>query len=84
DTRVWHIDLDPLKEQMPLWSIPARRVFRAHAETALAQLNEGLARIRLDEAKVAERRAHYTAQHEARLARLKRLEERPGNGVISA
>ncbi|MBN8943770.1 MAG: thiamine pyrophosphate-requiring protein [Rhizobiales bacterium] len=84
DARIWHIDLDPLKEQMPLWSIPARRVFRAHAETALAQLNEGLARIRLDEAKIAERRAHYTAQHEARLAKLKRLEERPANGVITA
>lgn len=84
DARIWHIDLDPLKEQMPLWSIPARRVFRAHVETALAQLNEGLGRIRLDEARIAERRAHYTALHEARWARLKRLEARPANGAITA
>jgi acetolactate synthase I/II/III large subunit len=59
DAKIWHIDVDPLKQDMPLWSIPARRVFRAHAETALAQLNAGLDRISLDVARIGERRAHY-------------------------
>jgi acetolactate synthase-1/2/3 large subunit len=37
---VYHIDLDPLKENMPLWQLPARHIARADAATALRQLNE--------------------------------------------
>jgi acetolactate synthase-1/2/3 large subunit len=63
---IWHLDVDPLKQQMPLWHIPARQVFRAHAETALAQLNAGLARFSPDPALIAERRAFWAALHAAR------------------
>ena len=33
------IDVDPLKQSIPLWYIKARRCYRADAATALAQLN---------------------------------------------
>ena len=84
DARIWHIDVDPLKEQMPLWSIPARHVFRAHVETALDQLNARAEAIGLDAAAFAERRAHYTALHDARQVRLRRLEARPTDNRLTA
>jgi acetolactate synthase-1/2/3 large subunit len=65
---IWHLDVDPLKQQMPLWHIPARQVFRAHAETALAQLNAGLSRFSPDAALIAERRAFWAALHASRRA----------------
>ena len=84
DARIWHIDVDPLKEQMPLWSIPARHVFRAHVETALDQLNARAEAIGLDAAAFAERRAHYAALHDARQVRLRRLEARPTDNRLTA
>ncbi|WP_048863000.1 acetolactate synthase, partial [Acidisphaera rubrifaciens] len=42
DAAILHIDIDPLKERMPLWHIPARASFRADAATALAQLADAL------------------------------------------
>lgn len=81
--RIWHLDVDPLKQQMPLWSIPARRVFRVHAETALAQINAGLARVRLDIVAIGERRAHYAERHARRRAALACLERPPADGRIT-
>jgi acetolactate synthase-1/2/3 large subunit len=40
---IFHVDVDPLKEQMPLWYIGARRSLRADAAAALRQLNARLA-----------------------------------------
>ncbi len=82
--RIWHLDVDPLKQQMPLWHIPARRVFKAHAETALSQLNAGLARFTVNDALITERRDYWAAQHHARRAAQARLEV-PGadDGITS-
>lgn len=84
DARIWHLDLDPLKDRMPVWSIPARRTYRVHVETALAQLNAGLARFAIDVAKVGERRAHWAAMHTARAEALAKAERRPEAGPITA
>ncbi len=35
--KIVHIDVDPIKEAMPLWYIPAAQVFRADCATALRQ-----------------------------------------------
>jgi acetolactate synthase-1/2/3 large subunit len=76
---IFHIDVDPLKQQMPLWQIPARRVFRADGGTALAQL--------LDAAeappphRLAARHAHWAALHAARDAALEALEQPSGPDV---
>ncbi|KAI1962864.1 hypothetical protein LOZ58_002488 [Ophidiomyces ophidiicola] len=37
--KIFHIDVDPLKQQMPLFYIPSLATFRADAGTALEQLN---------------------------------------------
>lgn len=75
--RIHHIDVDPLKQQMPLWHIPARNVWRADAATALRQVLRHLATLDLDESRIAERRAHYAARHAARDAALRALEAPP-------
>jgi len=62
---IFHIDLDPMKEQMPLWYLPATHIARADANRALKQLN-----IALPGGDYSERREHYTAQHAERLRKL--------------
>ncbi|KAL4909987.1 hypothetical protein BDW74DRAFT_186282 [Aspergillus multicolor] len=37
--RIIHIDVDPLKQQMPVFYIPAMETYRAESATAFAQLN---------------------------------------------
>ena len=81
DAVIYHIDVDPLKHQMPLWHIPARRTFRADAATALGQLDAHLAAAPLDDAAIAERRAHYAALHDRRRVELAAREHPAGDAV---
>jgi acetolactate synthase-1/2/3 large subunit len=77
---IYHIDIDPLKEQMPLWYIGARRSFRADAASALRQLNSCLDGMTLDASVVKERASHYAKRNAARRAKLDAL-ERQENGL---
>ncbi|KZL86978.1 thiamine pyrophosphate enzyme, partial [Colletotrichum incanum] len=43
DAKIIHIDVDPLKQNIPLYYIPASRRYRADSETALRQLNTYIA-----------------------------------------
>ena len=78
---IFHIDVDPLKETMPLWYIKAHRSFRADAATALAQINTYLRREKFDEAAAGARRRHYAALHAARAAQLAALEAPNGDAI---
>jgi acetolactate synthase-1/2/3 large subunit len=71
---IHHIDVDPLKVQMPLWYIAAKSRFKADPCVALAQLNAALEAMPVDQARVAARRDHYAGLHEARKVALARLE----------
>ncbi|WP_298670602.1 thiamine pyrophosphate-requiring protein [uncultured Sphingomonas sp.] len=75
DARIFHIDVDPLKQSMPLWYIPAVQSFRADAATALRQLNQGIAALTIDAARVAERRDHFAGLHQQRAAWLAEREK---------
>jgi acetolactate synthase-1/2/3 large subunit len=77
NAKIYHIDVDPLKSQMPLWYIHATKIFRADAYTALFQLNDWLDDRKIDPAKIAARRARQAARHEARQTRLTALEATP-------
>jgi acetolactate synthase-1/2/3 large subunit len=83
DAAIFHIDIDPLKQQMPLWYIGARRAFRADAQMALRQLNVHLDTVTVDSAQVRERTAHYTARHQARAKALAALEQPAGDTITS-
>lgn len=78
DALIFHIDVDPLKDRMPLWYIAAKRVFRADAKTALQQLNAALGSAKLDAGRVAARRKHYRDLHAKRQSGLEELEHPNG------
>jgi acetolactate synthase I/II/III large subunit len=75
------IDVDPLKQSTPLWSIKARQVYRADAATAFAQLNARLDRIEIDGEAAERRRRHYSERHRERKAELDRLESPDGDVI---
>lgn len=62
---IYHIDMDPLKEQTPLFQLPSKNVFRADTATALRQMNEVVAQSNVDRNLVVRRRAHYARSHDA-------------------
>lgn len=82
NARILHIDVDPLKAQMPLWYLRAARAWRADAATALRQINGALDTLAVDAAAVRDRIAHLAARHQSRRARLAKLEQ-PGD-VLTA
>ncbi|GAB1202561.1 hypothetical protein APSETT445_001179 [Aspergillus pseudonomiae] len=61
-TTVFHLDVDPLKQQMPLFSINATRRLKVSCEIALRQLNAFIDKQDID-------RASYTMAFEARANR---------------
>jgi acetolactate synthase I/II/III large subunit len=82
--KVYHIDIDPLKERRPLWYIPAQKVFRADVATALQQINEQIDRSTIDEQIVKNRLAHYEKISWARRNELiKREQEHASRDVIT-
>jgi len=78
--RIFHVDVDPLKQQMPLWHVAAELSVRADAFTALTQLNEWFAGREVD---AGERAGHYAARHAERAAGLAALERRPEAGLTA-
>ncbi len=77
--RIYHIDVDPLKENMPLWYIPATRVFRADAATALRQLSAALDVAKFDENSAEKRRRHFSDLNRKRACELAALEKPNGD-----
>lgn len=78
--KIVHIDIDPIKESMPLWYIPAAQVFRADCETALKQISARL-ESRTDLGPVQERSAYYSGRHAAWAAAL--LQNEPERDKIT-
>jgi len=65
DAQVFYIDVDPLKETIPLWYMPSECFLRADSTVALKQLNQYLdGQPSLDEAQHASRMAAARAEHE--------------------
>ena len=77
DCRLFFIDIDPIKDDIPLWNFPAERYIRADSLVALRQLNEALENAAMDETivdEVEKRRKKVTEKHDALKARLKAAE----------
>ena len=70
DATVVQIDVDPLKQAMPLFQSPAAAIYRADAAVALGQIAAAFAALPHDGAAIAARHAHWAAGHAARAARL--------------
>jgi acetolactate synthase-1/2/3 large subunit len=63
--RVFHIDADPLKQQMPLWYIGATLQCQADAGLALAQVRGALGEFDSDPERIKRRRQHLAVEHAA-------------------
>jgi acetolactate synthase-1/2/3 large subunit len=83
EAAVFHIDVDPLKEETPLWYLPARQAFRADAATALRQLLAGLAGAAPDHDRIVARRARLQARFAQRQAALAARERPDGNAITA-
>lgn len=83
DARIYHIDVDPLKEQMPLWYIEPHGSYRADAATALHEMLEALDDVALQDAAAKERTAHYHAMASNRRRALEEREQ-SGKGLTTA
>lgn len=81
--RIYHVDVDPLKERMPMWYVATQKTFRADAGTALRQINEYVDAVHGIEVNALMRRTHYAALHAARAAQLREREEHAGGSGIT-
>jgi acetolactate synthase I/II/III large subunit len=79
---LFHVDVDPIKEQMPLWYLHGARPLRADAATALSQLNEYLQAMPIDAGAAVSRRAHYADRSHERRQKLAER-ELPREGVTT-
>jgi len=77
--KIFHIDVDPLKENMPLWYFPAAQAFRADAATALSQLNAALDATKIDADAAEKRRRHFADLFGKRVTELETLEKPNGD-----
>jgi acetolactate synthase I/II/III large subunit len=82
--RIYVVDVDPLKTQMQLWHVPARRYAQADLRTAVHQIAGRLTeRGRLDRAAVGARAERARAMHDAQRVWWA-AKERPGpDGAIT-
>jgi acetolactate synthase-1/2/3 large subunit len=82
--RVYVLDIDPIKEQMPLWHVPATRYARADLATALDQVAARLAeRAALDQPVIGARAQRAQAVHDEQRARWSARERPAGDGSIT-
>lgn len=81
--RLYVIDVDPLKAQLPLWHVPASRYAQADLATAVRQLSGRLATGRRDGTVIQERTARVRAEHDAQRARWAQREHPAADGTIT-
>ncbi|HEX4088856.1 MAG TPA: thiamine pyrophosphate-requiring protein, partial [Trebonia sp.] len=83
DAAVYCVDIDPLKSQIQLWDVPARRFAAANSKVAVEQIaayarDHGL----VDDVAAAERRTAAAAGHQRELDR-REAAEQPRDDVIT-
>lgn len=61
--RLFYIDIDPIKDTIPLWNYPAELFIRADSYTALKQLNKAMDSCNVNEADIDIRRRRYEDAH---------------------
>jgi acetolactate synthase-1/2/3 large subunit len=80
--KIYHIDVDPLKDRRPMWYIPSTRSFRANVGLALQQINQQLDSMKIDDAAVSKRCSHYARLSEARRAAIAKAEQQGANAAV--
>ena len=81
--KIFHIDVDPLKEQMPLFYIPAQKRYKANSATALSQILEVLEGKKIDTEGVKNRLQRLCERHKKRIEKLDKLEVVGSNSALA-
>jgi len=82
---IWHIDVDPMKQQMPLFYISAKSRFKADAETVLKQLNKSIAdHLTAYSTAYKSRFEILEKEYQERLASLRELAEPRADGALTS
>jgi acetolactate synthase-1/2/3 large subunit len=76
-----HVDVDPLKTDIPLWYLPTVASYGADSLTALKQLNAALEHRSVDMKAVQARRAHWARHHAERAKRIESAEAMPQSAI---
>ncbi|MDB5992839.1 MAG: catalytic subunit of acetolactate synthase [Herbaspirillum sp.] len=84
DCRVFYIDVDPLKDTIPLWYMPAERFYKADSNVALQQLNHFLdSAAPLDKNRHAQRLARAQETHDKLRSAWRKKMEIPVDNIIT-
>ena len=84
NAKVFYIDVDPLKDTIPLWYMPSDRFYKADATVALAQMNEYLdTAVPIDKDRHAQRLSTFGKMHDALQADLCKQRKTPVDNVIT-
>ncbi|MDF2682229.1 MAG: mdlC 3, partial [Brevibacillus sp.] len=83
DGKVYYIDVDPLKEKLPLWSMPSERYFKAEVYEALMQINQYLAPLPIDVDKIRDRAERMGAIHDRQRESWEQKEKAPTDQRIT-
>jgi acetolactate synthase-1/2/3 large subunit len=81
DTAWTHIDVDPVKQDFPMWGFPTHRRLQADCGRALEQILEAVERLATPdfESGAKARRDGWAAENEQRRANLDRMASQPGS-----
>ncbi|MCL6592533.1 MAG: thiamine pyrophosphate-requiring protein [Alicyclobacillus sp.] len=79
--KLYWIDCDPLKSEIPLWYYSGQQAFAADAAVALAQIRDALHNIPRNESVIAHRRARISQEHERIFAHWASLEQPSGDRI---
>ncbi|KAJ5317024.1 hypothetical protein N7508_001532 [Penicillium antarcticum] len=82
-TKIFHLDIDPLKQQMPLFSINATRRFKVGCAIALKQINDFLAKADINTARYTQAFEERSTNHKNWRKALQNLETPSEDGVVS-
>lgn len=86
DAKIYHIDVDPLKQQMPMAYVEARSRFRADAVTSIEQitscLKTGDAAAKLKSQDAAKQAERVKKEHDTRIAAIDKASEPSEDGTF--
>lgn len=80
---IYYIDIDPLKEEMPLWYIPSKRFFKADSQVALQQLNQYLDNVKITDSETIQKRWGKISEVHARLEAERSMLEVTNGDIIT-
>ena len=81
--KIYYIDADPIKEDIPLWHIPAEAFYKADSLKTLKLMNAAASRIPPDRNAIASRAARLAQEHERQRRQWKEAEKPSSSGYLT-